>query len=718
MKQVIQSYKTGEVRVVDLPVPQCPQGGMLVHTAYSLISVGTEKALVALARESWIGKARARPDLARKVLERVKREGLLSTLDVIKAKIDTPIPLGYSCAGVVEESGVQVWSFRKGDRVACAGAGHANHAEINAVPANLVARVPEGVSLESAAYATVASIALQGVRVATPTLGEKVAVIGLGLLGQIAVSILRANGCQVFAVDLDPLKVQRALERGADSGSVRNVDDTVGDALRFSSGCGVDAVIITAATRSNDPLLLAGEISRDKGRVSIVGDVPCDFPRKDYYEKELSLLLSRSYGPGRYNPVYEEQGLDFPIGYVRWTESRNLECVLGLMARGLLPVSDLISQRFPIEKAEDAYQLLLGAEGQKSLGILLEYPSEPDRAPIILKPAPAPHNSREIGIGFIGAGSFATGTLMSRFAGTQGVRLRTAGSARGFTARHAAEKFGFERVAGSAEEILTDPDIAAVVIATRHDSHAPLASAALRSGRHVFLEKPVALDEKQLAEITEAACMSGKILFVGFNRRFSPLALDLKKFLPAGQPLQMLYRVNAGPIPRHSWINDPQIGGGRIIGEACHFVDFMSFLCGAPPTTVSCDGLAGGAQEAAFDGSDSFSAAIGFGDGSVGTLVYAAMGDVACAKEHFEVYAGGKMAVLHDFRSLEMTAGGKTRRSSLTRQDKGFNAEVRAFVASIQGAAPASFTIEGLAAVTRSTFAMVRAMASGRRERC
>jgi predicted dehydrogenase len=333
-----------------------------------------------------------------------------------------------------------------------------------------------------------------------------------------------------------------------------------------------------------------------------------------------------------------------------------------------------------------------------------------------LKASPVQRNSGEIGIGFIGAGSFATGTLMSRFAATQGVRLHTAVSARGFTARHAAEKFGFDRVAGTSEEILTDPEIAAVVIATRHDSHAPLASAALRSGKHVFLEKPLALDEEQLAEITEAACRSGKILFVGFNRRFSPLALDLKKFLPAGQTLQMLYRVNAGPIPRHSWICDPKIGGGRMIGEAGHFVDFMSYLCGAPPSTVSCDGLAAGAQEAAFDGSDSFSASIGFADGSVGTLVYTAMGDAACAKEYSEVYAGGKMAVLHDFRSLELTAGGKTRRSRLTRQDKGFDAEIKAFITSIQGAAPAPFTIEGLGAVTRATFAMVRALASGRRE--
>lgn len=718
MKQVVQSYKTGELRVVDLPPPQCPANGILLRTAFSLISAGTEKAIVALAQQSLIGKAKARPDLVRKVLNRVKREGFLSTFDAVKAKLDTPIPLGYSCAGIIEECGVRASYFRAGDRVACAGSGYANHAEMNAVPANLVARVPEGVPLASAACATVAAIALQGVRIAIPTLGERFAVIGLGLLGQIAVSILRANGCQVLAIDLDPSRVKRALERGADCGSVRNVDDTAGDALRYSSGHGVDAVIITAATQTNDPLLLAGEISRDKGRVIIVGDVPCEFPRKDYYEKELSLLLSRSYGPGRYHPAYEEQGFDFPIGYVRWTENRNLECILGLMARGLLPVTDLITQSFPIEKAEAAYHLLVGAEGRKSLGILLEYPSEPSGASIVLKSSPAQDVHGEIGVGFIGSGNFAAGTLMPRFAGTKGVRLRAVASARGLTARHAAEKFGFDYVAGSADAILADPDIESVVISTRHDSHAPLAASALRAGKHVFLEKPLALDEQQLDELTEAARASGKILFAGFNRRFSPLTLELKKFLPAGQPLQMLYRVNAGPIPPGSWIRDPGIGGGRIIGEACHFVDFMSHLCNANPVTASCDGLATSGEEAAFEGSESYSASFGFTDGSVGTLVYTTMGDVTCAKEYIEIYAGGKMAILRDFRSLEMTSGGKTRRSNLTRQDKGFNAEVEAFVESARGVAPAPFTLEGFEAVTRTTFAMVRALASGRRERC
>jgi predicted dehydrogenase len=710
MKQVTQSYKTGELRVVDLPEPQCPAGGILVRTAFSLISAGTERSIVSLARESLIGKARARPDLVRKVIDRVKRDGLLSAMDTVKIKLDTPIPLGYSCAGVVEQAGAQAGPFRAGDRVACAGAGFANHAELNAVPANLVARIPDGVPLDAAACATVAAIALQGVRIASPSLGEKVAVIGLGLLGQLAISILKANGCQVLAIDLDAAKVQKALERGAEMGSIRNSDNTVGDAIRFSGGHGMDAVLITAGTQSNDPLLLAGELCRDKGRVSVVGDVPCSFPRKDYYEKELSLLLSRSYGPGRYNAAYEEQGLDFPIGYVRWTENRNLDCVLGLMARGLLPVSDLISARFPIARAEDAYQRLLDPEGKKSLGILLEYPSEPQRGPVVLKTAPPERTSREIRLGFIGAGSFGGGTLMPHFAAAQGVRLLTVASARGLSARHTAEKYGFEVVAGSSDEILADPKIDAVVIATRHDSHAALATAALRANKHVFVEKPLALDEDGLKQVVDAARESGKLLFVGFNRRFSPLARELKKFLPASQPLQMMYRVNAGTLPQNSWIRNPEVGGGRIIGEACHFIDFMSNLCGAPPIEAACTGIGVGTVDALFDSSENFSASIRFADGSVGTLVYTSMGDGACGKEYFEVYAGGKMAILRDFRSLEKISGGKIRRTSLSRQDKGFEAEITAFVSSIQGKAPAPFSLEHIAAVTRTTFTMVRAL--------
>ena len=718
MKQVIQSYKTGELRVVDISSPQCPEGGSLVRTAFSLISAGTERAMVKLAQDSLLGKARARPDLVRKVLDRAKRDGLLATLDKVRTKLDTPIPLGYSCSGIVEQTGPQTGNVRIGDRVACAGAGYANHAELNAVPANLMIRIPDKVPIEDAACATVAAIALQGVRITQPALGENVAVIGLGLLGQMAVSILRANGCRVLAVDLDARKVAQALERGADCGSIRNFDDTAGDALRFSGGLGVDAVLITAGSGSNDPLLLAGEISRDKGRVTVVGDVPCSFSRKDYYEKELALFLSRSYGPGRYHPAYEQQGLDFPAGYVRWTENRNLECALDLMARGLLPVADLVKERFPIERAEEAYRLLLSKEGPRSHGILLEYAAEPARGPVILNAAAAKSTRGEPAIGFIGAGSFASSTLMPHFAALGGLHLRTVASARGLSARQAAEKFGFAVTASASADVIEDPRIDAVVIATRHDSHACLAASALRAGKHVFLEKPLALDAGQLADLMAAAAHSGRVLFAGFNRRFSPLTSELKAFLPAGRPLQFLYRVNAGPIAHDSWIQDTRIGGGRIIGEACHFVDLMTHLCGSLPMEAAAAGLSAGGTVEASGMTDNYSATITFANGSIGTLVYTSMGDPSCAKEVLEVYAGGKMAVLRDFRSLELTSGGKTRRIRPVRQDKGFAREVSAFAASIRGDMTGAFTLTELDAVTRTTFAIVRALASGLREPC
>lgn len=716
MKQVIQSYKTGELRVLEVPPPRCPGGGVLVRTSASVISVGTEKMIVELAKKSLLGKAKERPDLVKKVLDKVQREGVWATLETVRAKLDAPVPLGYSCAGVVEEAGVGAPAFRPGERVACAGAGFANHAEFNAVPVHLAAKVPDGVAEEEAAFATVAAIALQGLRVGAPSLGESVAVIGLGLLGQLAVSLFKASGCRVLAVDVDKGRVAQALARGAEAGSVRGDGDTVGDALRFTAGRGADLVYISAAAKTNDPLVLAGEIARDRARVVVVGALPMEFPRKDYYEKELSLLLSRSYGPGRYQRAYEEEGLDFPIGYVRWTEGRNLEAVLDLMARGLLPVTDLISKRYPIEEAEKAYALLGSPEGRSVMGIVLMYGGTAQRAAVQAVPAATEPFEGPVPLGVIGAGAFATSVLLPALRASGEARLVAVATSRGATARHAAQKFGFERAAASAEEILADGAIGAVVIATRHDSHAALAVQALRAGKHVFLEKPLALDEEGVAQVLEAARASGRQVFVGYNRRFSKLAGEMRRFVQGAGPMQMLYRVNAGAIPRSHWTQDPAVGGGRVIGEACHFVDLMAFLCGALPTAVTCGGLGPGRAEAAFDGRDNVSATIEFADGSIGTLVYTAMGDPAQAKERLEVFAGGKMAVLEDFRALVTTAGGRKRSRKLARQEKGHAAEVEAFLEALRRGVPA-IPLESLAAVSRATFAMVKAVGTGKRER-
>jgi predicted dehydrogenase len=689
---------------------------VLVRTAASVISAGTERGLVDVAKKSLLGKARERPDLVRKVFAKAKREGVWATLEAVRSKLDTPIPLGYSCAGTIEEVGSDVACFQRGDRVACAGAGYANHAQLNAVPAHLAIRIPDEVTFEQAAFATVTSVALQGIRLAAPTLGESVAVIGLGLLGQLAVPMLRANGCRVIGIDITPDKVARARQRGAEAGSVRGTDDTVVDVLRFTGGRGVDAVIVTAGAPTNDPLIAAGEICRERGRVAIVGGVPLEFPRRDYWEKELSIFVSRSYGPGRYDRGYEELGVDYPLGYVRWTETRNLEAVLDLVARKLLPLDDLITHRFPIGDAIAAYQMLTGPEGHRAMGILLDYTGEPVAEPVPIKRSVARRQigDRRIGLGVIGTGAFSTSHLLPTFVAQPDVRPLAVCSARGFTARHAGQKFGFERIARSADEILDDPAIHAVVIATRHDSHAALAARALRAGKHVFLEKPLAIDETGLEDVIAAARESEGILFVGHNRRHAALSTRLKRFVAGEGPIQMLYRVNAGQLPPGSWMVDAS-GGGRIVGEGSHFVDLMSYLCGSLPRSVVTRGLAPGQIEAAFDGRDNFTASIQFANGSIGTLVYSSMGDPSCPKERLEVFAGGKMAILDDFRSLETSAGGKHHRERLLKQDKGHAAEIATFIENVRRGS-AEVELDVLAAVSRCTFAMRRGIASERVE--
>ncbi|HVG34231.1 MAG TPA: bi-domain-containing oxidoreductase, partial [Pyrinomonadaceae bacterium] len=574
MKQILQDSKTGEVKVMDVPSPAAQRGRVLVRAAASLISAGTERMTVDTARKGLLHRARENPDKVKQVLQRARSEGVINTVNAVLTKLGTSTALGYSASGIVVGTGPDVTEFRVNDRVACAGVGYASHAEVLSVPKNLCVRLPEGAAFEAGAFGTLGAIALQGVRLAEPTLGESVVVIGLGLLGQLTVQLLKANGCRVFGLDLDPQKVELARSLGADRAMLNN-DDAKRAVLEWSRGRGADAVLITAATSSNQPVELAGEISRLKGRVVAVGLVGLDVPRALYFKRELTLKISMSYGPGRYDPEYEERGHDYPFAYVRWTEGRNLEAFLDLVAEGRINIERLITHRFPIEEGERAYQLITGETNEPYLGVLLRYDIERELEKQIKwspeakgkQAAAAAALPKSVRLGLIGAGAYAKAMLLPNLKAA-GVEFHSIATASGVTARDIGAKYGFRRAVSSADEVISDAQINRVMIATRHDTHAELARRALEEGRHVFVEKPLALNEEELESVVGAAARSTSQLMVGYNRRFSPLARAAFEFFKdRAAPLSVAYRVNAGRIPREHWIQDPQEGGGRIIGE-------------------------------------------------------------------------------------------------------------------------------------------------------
>ena len=712
MKQILQNYKTGAVVVTDVPPPVAQPGRVLVRAARSLISAGTERMAVELGKKSLLGKARERPDLVRQVVQKAQREGLQSTWAAVRAKLDAWNALGYSAAGLVADVGEGVTEFRAGDRVACAGAGFASHAELLSVPKNLCVRVPDEVDFESAAFGTLGAIALQGVRLAEPTLGESIVVIGLGLLGQLTVQLLKANGCRVFGVDLDQTKVGLARTLGADDGAASGggVSDAV---MRWSRGRGADAVLITAATSSDQPIELAGEISRVKGRVVAVGLVGMNVPRKIYYERELTLKVSMSYGPGRYDPEYEERGHDYPFAYVRWTEGRNIEAFLDMVAAGRVNVAPLVTHRFTIEEGERAYQLISGESREPYLGVLLSYDTGRELETLVVNRArhAAGAAAGRARVGFVGAGSYAQKFLLPNFK-AEGAELLSIATATGVTAHGVGEKYGFARYVSGAEELIGDDELNLVVVATRHDSHARLARLALERGRHVFVEKPLALNDKELDEVLETAARSQGQLMVGFNRRFSPHARQAREFFAGRRvPLSILYRVNAGRIPRGHWIQDPREGGGRIVGEVCHFVDLMQFLTGSLTTRVYAERVASRDHDVIED--DSVFITLRFADGSNGSIAYLAEGDRALPKELIEIYGEGKTFVIDDFRAAVACARGREKKTRLRGQDKGQREEVRACLATVTEGRPAPIALEDLAATTRTTFRIIEALRTG-----
>ncbi|MCP9440081.1 MAG: bi-domain-containing oxidoreductase [Nitrospira sp.] len=715
MKQILQNLKTGETEVVEVPCPSCPPGHLLIRTVCSVVSQGTERMLVEFGKANWLDKARQQPDKVRMVLDKIKTDGLLPTLDAVRHKLDQPLAMGYCNMGVVMEVGAGVTGFAVGDRVASNG----KHAQVVAVPKQLCAKVPDGVSDEAAAFTVLAAIALQGVRLVQPTLGEAVVVTGLGLIGLLTVQLLRAHGCRVLGIDLDPAKLELAKRFGAETVDLSRGEDPLAAASRFSRGRGVDAVVIAASTTSNEPVHQAALMCRKRGRLVLVGVVGLELSRADFYEKELTFQVSCSYGPGRYDPSYEEGGHDYPIGFVRWTEQRNFEAVLDMMADGRLDIAPLITHRFDLSCAQDAYRLLTAGG---SLGIVLHYPGPDEQSNDSLQTRYVrladrlPHAAQprdRVTLGFVGAGNYASQILIPSFKGTSAV-LKTVISAKGVSGVHAGKKHGFEETGTETHSVFADPEIDTVVIATRHESHARYVCQALRAGKHVFVEKPLAITSEELADIetvyreVNAGDAGALLLMVGFNRRFAPHVQKMKALLSSVQgPKTFVMTVNAGAIPLDHWTQDPAVGGGRIIGEACHFIDLERFLVGAPIESVQvmAQGRRGQGPTA-----DQVTMTLRFADGSMGTIHYLSNGHKSFPKERLEVFCAGRILQLDNYRSLRGYGWPGFKRMSLWRQDKGQAACAAAFVEAVRRGQPAPIPFDELVEVTKTTFDIVAAL--------
>jgi predicted dehydrogenase/threonine dehydrogenase-like Zn-dependent dehydrogenase len=704
MKQILQSLKTGATEVADVPCPSVGRGQVLIGTSCTLVSAGTERMLVEFGKAGWIEKARQQPDKVRMVLDKIKTDGLMPTIEAVFNKLDQPLPLGYCNVGRVMERGAGGTAFEIGDRIASNG----KHAATVSVPVNLCAKVPDAVSDDEAAFAVLGAIALQGIRLVQPTLGETVVVTGLGLIGLVTVQLLRAHGCRVLGLDFDADKLVLAQQFGAEVVNLGTGEDPLAAAQAFSRGRGVDAVIVTASTKSSEPMHQAALMCRKRGRIVLVGVTGLELSRADFFEKELTFQVSCSYGPGRYDQNYEEKGNDYPVGFVRWTEQRNFEAVLDMMAARRLDVKPLISHRFPIDAADKAYALV-GGIGGPSLGILLEYPQseksvlELRRQTVELRPQAGPiPGEGQVSAAFIGSGNYATAMLIPAFKAA-GARLKTVASSGGVSGLHAGRKFGFEATTTDTASVLTDPDVNTVVITTRHDSHARLVCEALRAGKHVFVEKPLALCMEELAEI-EAAWAQGKsLLMVGFNRRFAPQVQKMKELLRAViGPKAFVMTVNAGTIPASHWTQDREIGGGRLVGEACHFIDLLRFLADEPIIEWRRMDMNSSTH-------DTVTLQLGFADGSMGTVHYFANGSKSFPKERLEVFGSGRVLQLDNFRRLRGFGWPGFSKMSLWRQDKGQRACAAAFVQAVVSGGTAPISMDQIVEVSRVAIGVAQA---------
>ncbi len=710
LRQVVQNPRGGGVRLMDVPAPQVVPGHLLVDVRASLISAGTERMVTAFAEKSLLGKARARPDLVRQVREKAQRDGIRATWQSINARLDDPLPLGYAAAGEVLAVGAGLEGmFRAGDRVAIGGAGAANHADVDLVPGNLAVKMPDSVPFEAGCFATLGAIALHSVRLARPQLGEWTGIVGAGLVGLLAVQFARLSGAKVAVLDYD--RERLALAQSLGSAFTWNLSD--GDpaaALREASGgFGCDAVVLAAATDSAEPFESAAAIARDRATVCMVGISGTAFPYRAFMHKELNIVVARSYGPGRYDPAYERQGLAYPEGYVRWTETENLRTVVDLLADGRLDVESLTTHRFPFAAAEEAYRLM-AERREPHLGIVLEYEKRDLPQPKALQPLPVRRRGPQpCTVGVIGAGQFARTIILPRLAKLPELQLKTVASARGLSAELARSRFGFAEAAGDADAVLNDPAISAVFVLSPHGTHAELAARALAMGKSVYVEKPLALNRSELVAVMQAAQDAPGILQAGFNRRFAPLTVELVsrlKMLPGRR--QIVIRVNAGPADKSSWEAEAGQGGGRVLGEACHFVDLAQWLAGSP--LVSVQAVAGGVGGGGT--AEDFGAQLTFADGSLATLAYTTTGDRGYSKESIEVFCAGEVFRLEDFRELVTVRGGRARRQRAA-QDKGHMAALQAFTDAVRDGGPAPMAADGLFRSSLATIALKESMLSG-----
>lgn len=713
MKQVIQNYKTGDLSLVETPIPVLKAGGILVRNVNSLVSAGTEKLMIALAKKSIMGKARARPDLAKQVVSKVRSDGLIETYRQAMGRLDTPVPLGYSCAGRVEQVGKFVGEFKKDDRVACFRDTYASHAEMVYAPKNLAVKIPDNVNYEEAAFVALGAIALHAVRCAEVSLGESVAVIGLGLLGLLAVQLLSASGCDVLGIDPKKDKTELAKQLGAKA-VINPNEDVVQWISSLTDGNGTDSVIIFASTDSNQPIEQAAEIVRERGNVVVPGMVGLDIPRKTFYEKELNLVVSRATGPGIYDPDYEERGQDYPVSYVRWTQKRNMQQFLRLIADGKVKLDSLITHRFSIDKATEAYKMIM-EDTEPYLGILLEYDTQrPLSSKVVIEREKKRHKAKdEVGIGLIGAGQYTMGTLLPALKKVDlPFRLVGIATASGSSGRHAADKFGFDYCTTDYSELLNNEDIDAVLITTRHNLHARMTAEALEAGKDVFVEKPLAMNIDELARLVSVANGSSGRIMVGLNRRFSPFIVRAKElFGPVSEPVVINCRVNAGYVPRDSWVHDPQQGGGRVIGEVCHFVDLIQYLSDSLPESVYAKCISGNNE--AMPDEDNLAITLKLRNGSIGSIIYVANGHKSYPREKIEIFGNGSVAVIDNFKSMSFTGTGKRKKMKKLGLDMGHKNELSAFISCVRNGEPMPVDFNEYVLTTLTTFSILDSIRTG-----
>lgn len=707
MKQLLQNIKEGNAEIVEVPIPAIKPGHILVKNHASVVSSGTERMVVEFAEKNLLMKAKSRPDLVKQVIDKAQREGIIPTIQAALNRLDTPMALGYSSAGEVVSVGDEVEDIKPGDRVACAGGGFACHAEYVLIPKNLIAKIPDTVGYEEAAFSTLGAISLHGFRIGAPQIGEKVAIIGLGLLGLMMIDICNAAGNKVFGIDLDQTRVDQANRKNI---LAANRDLALDQGMNFTENRGFDVVFICADTKSNDPIELAGLLARDKGTVVAVGAVGLEIPRKIYYEKEIKFLVSRSYGPGRYDNSYEEEGKDYPYGYVRWTEGRNLSAIIDLLESKKLDVKSLISHRFLIEEGVKAYETITGKNDEKFLGVIIEYPENAtsqikDRRVEMQKSFGLNLEGKKVSLGILGAGLYASAVFLPVIQKSISVQKMGICSGKGLSARQLAKKYNYQFACTDENEIFNNNEINTVVILTRHSDHARQIINGLQRKKHIYCEKPMALNIAELFEIKRAYENAQSKLMVGYNRRFSPFILKAKDFIKkSAEPKIIHYRVNAGFIPLNHWVHDPSQGGGRIVGEGCHFIDLCIYLAGSKPVSIQTIGLPNIGKY----NDDNVVINIIFDDGSIATIEYLANGDKSVEKETLEIFSGGKVVQLIDFRKLVLTSNGKkTQYQSRFAQDKGHMGSWQAFINSIELNLEVPISFEELFMSSVTTFCAV-----------